>query len=262
VIKPPEPPKDRDGDGIVDMEDMCPDDPEDIDEYKDEDGCPDPDNDDDGIADTADKCPQEAEDLDKFQDQDGCPDPDNDGDGILDIRDQAPLTAEDKDGFQDEDGVPDLDNDGDGIADTSDKCPNEAETLNGYQDSDGCPDIKPEPIVEKGESIVLEGVNFQTGSVGLTPDAKIVLNEVVRTLRDNPQIEVEIRGHTDNIGNLKSNYFLSEQRAESVKNYLVQNGINEGRIRTRGFGSEDPIAPNTTPEGRAKNRRIEFYRIK
>ena len=136
----PKGPSDRDGDGITDDQDKCPDEAEDIDGFQDRDGCPDPDNDRDGIADGRDKCPDEAEDKDGFQDEDGCPDPDNDGDGIADGRDKCPDKAEDKDGFQDEDGCPDPDNDGDGVADARDRCPDKAEDRDGFEDEDGCPD--------------------------------------------------------------------------------------------------------------------------
>jgi outer membrane protein OmpA-like peptidoglycan-associated protein len=157
--------RDRDGDGILDRDDKCPDQPEDRDGFEDEDGCPDPDNDRDGIPDSQDKCRDaaedfdgfqdedgdgildgddkcrsEAEDKDGFQDEDGCPDPDNDQDGILDKADMCPNGPEDVDGFKDEDGCPDPDNDLDGIPDKQDKCPNEPEDKDGFEDDDGCPD--------------------------------------------------------------------------------------------------------------------------
>ena len=167
--------RDRDHDGIYDIDDKCPDQPEDRDGFQDEDGCPDPDNDNDGIPDVKDKCPNEAEDVDEFQDEDGCPDPDNDKDGIPDINDACPNAPEDhkgkfpndgcpssnedsdsdgipdgvdkcpdepedKDGFEDADGCPDPDNDGDGIPDNFDNCPNAPEDTDGFQDEDGCPD--------------------------------------------------------------------------------------------------------------------------
>ena len=93
------------------------------------------DKDGDGILDDVDKCPNDPEDKDGFEDDDGCPDPDNDKDGILDAKDKCPLEPEDKDGFQDEDGCPDPDNDKDGVPDASDKCPNEP----GPADNNGCP---------------------------------------------------------------------------------------------------------------------------
>ncbi|MEZ4270716.1 MAG: OmpA family protein [Myxococcota bacterium] len=134
------PPPDMDNDKIPDEKDQCPDKPEDIDGFEDEDGCPDFDNDGDNILDEDDQCPLEMEDRDGFEDEDGCPEVDNDQDGLLDADDPCPLEAEDKDGFQDEDGCPDLDNDGDTIADAVDKCPNEPEDKDGFEDSDGCPD--------------------------------------------------------------------------------------------------------------------------
>jgi len=134
---------DSDGDGIPDITDQCPNEPEDRDGYLDGDGCPDPDNDGDGIPDMTDQCPNEPEDHDGYQDGDGCPDPDNDGDRIPDVTDQCPNQPEDHDGYQDGDGCPDPDNDGDGIPDMTDQCPNEPETYNGWQDEDGCPDQAP-----------------------------------------------------------------------------------------------------------------------
>jgi outer membrane protein OmpA-like peptidoglycan-associated protein len=134
---------DRDGDGIKDDVDKCPDEPEDFDGFQDEDGCPDPDNDNDGIPDELDRCPNEPEDFDGDQDADGCPEGtigDRDGDGIPDYLDKCPDEPEDRDGFQDADGCPDPDNDGDGIPDKLDKCPNDPEDKDGFQDADGCPD--------------------------------------------------------------------------------------------------------------------------
>ncbi len=167
--------RDRDHDGIYDVNDKCPDQPEDRDGFQDADGCPDPDNDADGIPDNVDKCPNQAEDFDDFQDADGCPDPDNDKDGIPDLNDACPNAPEDhkgkhpndgcpsstedsdadgipdnvdkcpdepedKDGFEDADGCPDPDNDADGIPDNFDNCPNQPEDADGFQDEDGCPD--------------------------------------------------------------------------------------------------------------------------
>jgi outer membrane protein OmpA-like peptidoglycan-associated protein len=264
--------KDTDGDGIADKYDLDPLHPEDFDGYRDSDGAPDPDNDEDGVPDIRDKEPLLPEDHDGFEDEDGVPDTDNDQDGILDVDDQAPNEKEDVDSFQDLDGAPDPDNDQDGIADEKDLCPgtdqtvqqgeNTAETFNGYEDDDGCPDKKPEIAVEKGESIVLEGVYFATGRADLTENSRMILDKVVRTLMENPGIEVEIRGHTDNTGSYQTNMRLSKARADAVKLYLINHGIDAARIRTNGYGPDKPIAPNSTREGRAKNRRIEFYRLK
>ncbi|MBX3269342.1 MAG: thrombospondin type 3 repeat-containing protein [Sandaracinaceae bacterium] len=131
---------DNDGDGIPDATDACPDDPEDVDGHEDEDGCPDPDNDGDGIPDGYDSCPETPEDFDGDRDTDGCPDVDRDGDGIPDEEDQCPDEAEDFDGFADHDGCPEVDVDGDGIPDTEDECPEQPEDIDGFEDSDGCPE--------------------------------------------------------------------------------------------------------------------------
>ncbi len=255
-------PKDTDGDGIPDRIDKDPLHAEDFDHFQDEDGAPDYDNDQDGVMDQVDKAPNQPEDRDGYMDEDGVPDPDNDADGIPDVKDKAPNQPEDKDGYMDEDGMPDPDNDQDGILDTQDECPDQPETMNGYEDDDGCPDKKPEIAVEKGKAIVLEGVHFATGSARLTADSKTILDKVVRTLKENPEIVVEIRGYTDNTGSYKANMRLSQKRADAVRDYLISQGIDGARVQAKGYGPANPIADNNTPQGRAKNRRIEFYRIK
>ena len=131
---------DEDGDGLVTSEDACPSDPEDVDGFEDDDGCPELDNDGDRIVDTEDDCPLEAEDIDNFEDENGCPDPDNDKDLIADVDDACPDEAEDIDSFEDANGCPDLDNDGDGILDTVDQCRDEAEDIDQFADEDGCPE--------------------------------------------------------------------------------------------------------------------------
>lgn len=134
--------RDRDGDGIVDRRDHCPDTAEDPDGFRDDDGCPDYDNDHDAIPDRRDGAPDAAEDYDGFMDTDGIPDPDNDNDGVPDVKDLCPDEPEDFDGHHDDDGCPDVlqDRDGDGVEDARDGCPDEAEDQDGFEDGDGCPD--------------------------------------------------------------------------------------------------------------------------
>jgi len=249
---------DNDGDGIPDADDMCPDLPEDMDGFEDHDGCPDLDNDQDGIPDRDDRCPDEPEDFDGDADTDGCPDliKDSDNDGIPDDVDRCPLQPEDIDGFQDDDGCPDLDNDLDGIPDEVDNCPSSPETFNGYQDEDGCPDEK--PLEEK---FILRGVNFESGSAALTPDSYGTLDEVVRSLQAYPEVRIEIRGHTDSQGPASFNLELSQRRADSVRQYLINAGTDPSRLVAMGVGEEEPIASNSSPEGRLQNRRIEFRRL-
>jgi outer membrane protein OmpA-like peptidoglycan-associated protein len=254
--------RDSDIDGIEDKMDQCPKKVEDFDGFLDADGCPDLDNDADGIADLQDKAPNQAEDLDGFEDTDGIPDLDNDADGIADLQDKAPNQAEDLDGFEDTDGIPDLDNDLDGIWDDKDNCPNEPETVNNYEDEDGCPDKEPAVVIDDKKPIVLEGVTFSSNSAELTENAPHILEAVFQTLVDYPEMEIEVRGHTDGTGNAMHNLRLSQKRAFAVRYYLVSRGIDPSRIRSIGFGEVRPIAPNSTRKGRAKNRRIEFIRIK
>jgi OmpA-OmpF porin, OOP family len=134
--------RDDDGDGIVGASDFCPASAEDMDDFEDQDGCPDVDNDGDVITDAADKCPNDAEDTDEFEDLDGCPETDNDKDGVPDDQDRCPKEPEALNGFDDEDGCPDIkDSDRDGLADDKDKCVTEAEDTDGFEDTDGCPDL-------------------------------------------------------------------------------------------------------------------------
>ncbi len=250
---------DKDGDGIPDDIDKCPNEPEDKDGFEDQDGCPDLDNDKDGIPDALDKCPNDPEDKDGFEDQDGCPDLDNDKDGIPDALDKCPNDPEDKDGFEDQDGCPDLDNDKDGIPDQIDKCPNEPETFNHYKDEDGCPDEVPAEV--KKFTGVIEGINFKTNSAEILPGSWAILDRAVKVLQDYPDVNLEISGHTDSKGRASYNQSLSQRRADSVKLYLVSHGIASSRLISIGYGESRPIADNSTASGRASNRRTEFRLI-
>ena len=246
--------RDRDGDGIADEDDACPDEPEDFDDFEDADGCPDPDNDGDGILDGQDGCPNDADDRDGFEDADGCPDTENDGDGVLDADDSCPDVAEDRDGFEDEDGCPDPDNDGDGVLDGDDDCPG---TASGVRvDERGC------PIVEEIKAaLVLKGVHFANDSDEITPESGAILDEVVESLRAYPEVQIQIQGHTDTRGSEAHNRDLSQRRAEAVRAYFIEGGVEAERMTAVGFGESQPVADNTTPGGRAENRRVELHRI-
>ncbi len=285
---------DRDGDGLKDDVDQCPDKPEDKDGFEDEDGCPDPDNDRDGIPDTLDKCPNvpedkdgfqdedgcpegntndrdgdgildnldkcpdDPEDFDGFQDEDGCPDPDNDHDGILDVDDLCPNDPEDKDGFEDEDGCPDPDNDKDHIPDKDDKCPNEPETYNNVEDEDGCPDRGPVIRIES-KLVPLEPINFEYNSAIIAKDSYHILDAVVAAMQGNTDItKIEIQGHTDERGDDAYNLDLSENRAASVLAYLTAHGVDAKRMQSQGYGETQPIDRGHTQQAWAKNRRVEF----
>jgi outer membrane protein OmpA-like peptidoglycan-associated protein len=117
-------------------------------------------------------------------------------------------------------------------------------------------------ILERGKTVILEGVNFASGSATLTKSSERTLEKAYNALVGNPDILVEIAGYTDNVGKVQANENLSARRAQSVKAWLVKKGIPANRLRTVGKGMRDPIAPNDTPEGRAQNRRIEFHVLK
>ncbi len=211
------------------------------------------DRDGDGIPDNSDACPDAPEDFDGFADTDGCPDPDNDGDGVLDVNDDCPNQAEDFDGFQDADGCPDPDNDGDGVLDVNDNCPDAAEVFNNFEDTDGCPDTAPDLIP------TLAYINFKFGTAEISgADPIPVLEEVVRVMKERPNMRVKITGHTDSIGDDASNQQLSMRRSTRVRDYLVRKGIDASRFEIEGKGESEPIDSNDTDLGRARNRRIEF----
>ncbi len=285
---------DRDNDGIPDELDACPDDPEDFDNFRDEDGCPDPDNDGDripdvrdlcpdipenynnvddhdgcpdadgdrdrdGIPDLSDQCPDHPEDVDGFQDSDGCPDPDNDQDRILDIYDGAPMDPEDHDGFEDTDGIPDPDNDRDGFLDVNDQCPMEPETRNGVDDDDGCPDDGGLVTVTCERIEISDSIYFRTGSAEIRDRSFELLNTVAAAVRAAPYIRrLRVEGHTDDRGSDSYNLDLSQRRAESVMDFLIDAGVEEVRLESQGFGETRPIADNGSSDGRQQNRRVDF----
>ncbi|HVV87828.1 MAG TPA: OmpA family protein [Kofleriaceae bacterium] len=259
----PEP--DNDKDGILDVDDKCPLNPEDKDGFEDEDGCPEGnknDRDGDGLLDDVDQCPDDPEDFDKFQDEDGCPDPDNDQDGILDVDDLCPNDPEDKDGWEDEDGCPDPDNDKDKILDVDDKCPNEPETRNGFEDDDGCPDHG-RVVVTDTKIEILDKVYFEYNKAIIKPESYPILDAVAATLAGNPDINlVEVQGHTDERGNDAYNLDLSDKRAKAVVAYLVDKGIDASRLQGQGYGETQPIDRRHTEQAWAKNRRVEFLILK
>lgn len=238
------PKEDTDGDGIVDTQDKCP-----SVAGPGRDGCPVVDTDQDGVLDDADKCPDT-----KGVAPTGCP-ADTDEDGFIDENDKCPTEK----GVA-PDGCPsNKDTDGDKILDTHDKCPNEPENVNGFEDSDGCPDVIPEKI--KAFTGIIQGITFDQNNATIRPESKPTLENSVAVLKEYPALRVLISGHTDTTGLRERNIQLSQQRAESVKKYLVDQGIDANRIETKGFGPDEPVDTNVSAAGRARNRRIEFKLI-
>jgi OmpA-OmpF porin, OOP family len=202
------------------------------------------DSDGDGIVDSADACPN-VPGLMKYH---GCPLPDRDRDGIADDEDQCPDIA----GILKYHGCPVPDTDGDGINDELDSCI----TVPGIPENHGCPPIKKE--IEKKISLAAKNTFFKVGSYELLQKSFSSLYEVVKILNENPSFTLTIEGHTDNVGTEQSNQLLSENRANAVKQYLINNGVDKNRLSSIGFGQARPIDTNTTTEGRANNRRVEL----
>jgi outer membrane protein OmpA-like peptidoglycan-associated protein len=233
-----EPPKDRDGDGILDVDDKCPD----VAGLASLQGCPDRDG--DGITDAEDKCP----DVPGFARYQGCPIPDTDKDGINDEEDKCPTVP----GIARYQGCPIPDTDGDGVNDEEDKCINEKGPASNF----GCPVISEEII--KRVNLAAKNVFFETAKSTLLKKSFTRLNDVVTILNENPSFKVQIDGHTDAQGKDDYNQTLSDQRAASVKAYLISKGIVEGRLSSTGYGETKPVADNKTAAGRALNRRVEM----
>ncbi len=204
------------------------------------------DTDGDSYPDPEDACPQEPGGA-----PDGCPDRDPDDDGVMAPEDACPHEVGPA-----PDGCPPADPDQDGLVDPADQCPERPETYNEYLDDDGCPDEVPEDL--DAFAGTLEGVRFQIDRARLRSASKSKLDAAAEVLKKYTRTRVQISGHTDSTGSAERNLELSLARAEAVKAYLVAAGVEADRIATRGAGADEPIDTNQTPEGRAKNRRIEF----
>lgn len=238
-------PKDRDKDGVTDDVDACPT----LAGTALTNGCPDQDK--DGVANQTDKCPDVAG-VAKYT---GCPIPDSDKDSVNDEEDQC----KDVPGLVRYKGCPIPDTDKDGINDEADKCVNVA----GPADNNGCP--IPDTVLPAIQQAIIEKVNyaaqqifFAKNSDKLTPGSLPSLQEVVRLLKDHAELRMSVDGYTDNTGKAATNLALSQKRAEAVKKYLVQQGVEASRLQAKGHGPENPVADNSTEAGRAKNRRVEM----
>ncbi|MBL8636349.1 MAG: OmpA family protein [Myxococcales bacterium] len=209
------------------------------------------DSDGDGIVDTIDKCPTAA----GLPVNAGCPDQDSDSDGVVDRLDKCPSEA----GIKENDGCADKDSDGDGIVDRLDKCPSEPETKNQFQDEDGCADELPKEVAQFSGAIA--GIVFAPNRTEITAATRPVLDQAVAVLAQYSSVRLQIEGHTDNAGPADQNRKLSQQRADAVRQYMIDKGIDGARLTAVGFGPDKPIADNKTAAGRAKNRRVEFTRV-
>lgn len=235
-------PLDKDADGVPDYLDNCPD----ISGSKMLNGCPDRDN--DGVEDSKDQCPDQAGTVALY----GCPD--TDGDGLADKEDKCPTVA----GPKENGGCPVLDADKDGVADKDDDCPSVAGPIS----NKGCPEVTTE-VIEKLK-IQARSVFFNSGkSTFKTGDAATItsLDAMKEILRNYPNAKFSIEGHTDSDGSNAFNQKLSEDRANAVRNALIEKGVKADNLTAVGFGESKPIATNKTAAGKAQNRRTEVKHV-
>jgi outer membrane protein OmpA-like peptidoglycan-associated protein len=281
-------PTDRDGDGIFDVSDACPDvkGPPNADPAKN--GCPPADRDHDGIIDDADACPDEAGYPNADPKKNGCPYSDRDKDGIFDDQDACPdepgvasadpkkngcpPSDRDKDKvIDDNDACPDIpgiatgdaktngcppDTDGDGIRDDKDACINEKGVPNETNPAkNGCPLV----VFTEKEIEINEQVQFDVDKATIKPASDALLDQVAQVIKDHPEIKrMEIQGHTDNSGAKQHNKILSGSRAEAVRKALIKRGVKEKTLTAKGFGQENPLVENDSDANKAKNRRVQF----
>ena len=285
----PPTPGDSDADGVNDLLDKCPATPAGA--TVDPTGCP-IDSDHDTVWDGLDKCPDTP--VGATVDSNGCP-LDSDGDKVFDGIDRCPDTAAGTpvDSFgcpadADKDGVgdgfdkcpntppgtpvdatgcpPAKDTDGDGVIDPQDRCP--GTPAGSRVDQFGClilfeerAPAAPGAPAPARPTLILQGVNFQTGRSVLTAASYAVLDQVAASLVANPEIRIEVAGYTDSTGTRLKNLQLSMGRAGAVQHYLARKGVSPTRMRARGYGASGYIAPNATREGRAQNRRVELHKL-
>lgn len=231
---------DSDGDGIEDGKDACPNEAGSMEMN----GCPDSDG--DGVADKDDACPNDAG-LAELQ---GCPD--GDGDGVADKDDQCPTEA----GPAENNGCPWPDSDGDGVLDKDDQCPDVAGTVA----NQGCPEVTEEVQAQLNE--YARTILFDTGRSTLKPESTSVFVDIIRILNEYPNARFTVEGHTDSVGSNATNQRLSEERANAVRDFLINEGIPGSRLEAIGYGEDRPIASNNTRAGRTQNRRVEINLIK
>ena len=259
--------KDTDKDGIYDKDDECPE----VFGLEAFNGCPDTDG--DGIKDGDDACPNTA----GLAALNGCPD--GDGDGIADKDDACPTIA----GLVALKGCPDAD--GDGLADGDDSCPNEAGPAENkgcpWPDTDGdsvldkddaCPEVAgtvankgcPEVTVEVQKQLndYARTILFDTGKASLKTETVSVFVDIIKILNEYPNAKFTVEGHTDSVGSEKLNQSLSEKRANSVREFLIKEGVATERLTAIGYGEAKPISTNKTRAGRADNRRVEINLVK
>lgn len=258
LVLRPLPPKDRDGDGILDKDDACPDVAGVASDDPKKNGCPLPgDRDKDGILDKDDACPDEPGVQSDDPAKNGCPRLDTDKDGIFDDEDACVKEP----GIRTTDPTtngcpPPKDTDKDTIIDPEDACPEVPGDRNDDPKKNGCPAAR----VEQGQIKILERVEFENNSAKIRPESDRILQAVLAVMNEHPEFtKLSVEGHTDNRGGATHNLDLSRRRAASVMKWLTDKGIDKKRLSSKGLGMTKPIDSNDTDAGRQNNRRVEFH---
>ncbi|MDC3953878.1 OmpA family protein [Polyangium jinanense] len=241
--------RDSDGDGVLNDQDACPEVRGDRSVYAVENGCPSVyrkranDADGDDVIDDQDACPRVYGIPQSDETRNGCP---------LDDAEETALLEQ----YRDNRPYSNSDTDGDGLGDAVDACPEEKGAPSEVAAKNGCPEAV---RVTEGEIVLLRELLFDAGRATLRPSSRQILEEVAEVLLQHPEItKIEVQGHTDNRGTLPRNDALALQRAQAVRDLLVRRSIDPKRIVLKAFGPNAPVATNTTPEGRQRNRRATF----
>ncbi len=263
---------DRDADGLVDSADTCPTKAEDADSYEDTDGCPDLDNDQDGVPDLSDGCPNDPEDRDMVKDTDGCPEPEVAVRvRLVDATTAKPLDvgrvvvkgagAETAGGpVQQYELLP-------GAYEAQGSAVNYEAATMAFEVTEGATvDVKLAPEAETKITVsreridLREQINFDLNTATIQASSFPLLEQVATVMKTYPEILVlRVEGHTDNRGDDTYNLELSQKRADSVKAWLVANGVAADRLVAKGLGESKPLDPTDTEAAWSKNRRVDVY---
>lgn len=250
------PKRDRDHDGVFDDEDLCPDEPKGSHPDPKMLGCPRRDRDGDGVYDDEDLCPDEPKGEHPDAKRLGCPAKDTDKDGVYDYEDECPLVPMGMNPDPKRKGCPLGDRDGDHIPDVVDACPDVPGAPSPDPKKNGCPGLVE---IKQNAIVILQEVYFDTDKARIQSRSFALLDSVAYVFKSQPNIKkVAVEGHTDDRGKMDHNMDLSQRRAQSVMKYLVEHGVEAGRLEAHGYGPTRPIDTNKTPKGRAKNRRVAF----
>lgn len=247
---------DRDGDGVLNEADMCPLEPAGAMPEAARPGCPAHDADGDGVLDAVDECPTVPAGARPDAARSGCPQTDTDGDAIADGSDECPRDPAGARPDPRRRGCPDGDRDTDTVWDSADACPEQAGAPSRDAARNGCPGLV---RVDQERIQILQPVFFATRRDVILEASYPVLAAVADAIQASGIGHVRVEGHTDSAGNDARNLVLSRRRAESVRRWLVEHGIEEARVTAVGLGETVPFESNDTELGRAANRRVEFH---